>query len=491
MKSRSSIFKNNKIILRYIGILTIIIGIIVLLPLIVIIAYPNESKYAIDFIIPSFIAISIGFMLSYFIKLDKNQKLSMGQDTIIVVIVWILASFFSAIPFIISKQLNFTQAYFEAVSGWTTTGLSVVDVEVTPKIYLMHRSIMQFFGGVGLVLVMVSALSETFGMNLYSSEGHSDKLLPNLLRSSRMIMSIYVGYIIAGTVLYYIFGMPLFDGINHSIAALSTGGFGIKRDSVGAYKSFSIELITIILMILGTTNFAAHLLLVRGKFKKFFKIGEVRFMFLLLGVSIPLATFFSLKNIYGGFSKAFRISAFQMVSALSTTGFSTVSFNNWNSFSIFTMIILMIIGGGAGSTAGGIKIYRVYLMVKTFLWNLKKKFMPEHMVNENFVFRPEGKIYIKENNILEASNYAFIYIVLLFIGTGIIVANGYSLQDALFEFASSIGTVGLSVGITSPIASPIVLWTEIFGMLFGRLEIYVIFIAVIKIAKDVKGLSRI
>jgi len=155
------------------------------------------------------------------------------------------------------------------------------------------------------------------------------------------------------------------------------------------------------------------------------------------------------------------------------------------------MIILMIIGGGAGSTAGGIKIYRVYLMVKTFLWNLKKKFMPEHMVNENFVFRPEGKIYIKENNILEASNYAFIYIVLLFIGTGIIVANGYSLQDALFEFASSIGTVGLSVGITSPIASPIVLWTEIFGMLFGRLEIYVIFIAVIKIAKDVKGLSRI
>lgn len=418
--------------------------------------------------------------------MNERQNLSVAQDTIIVVFVWILASFFSAMPFILSGQLNFTQAYFEAVSGWTTTGLSVVNVEAAPKIYLMHRSIMQFFGGIGLVLVMVSALSATFGMKLYSSEGHSDRLLPNLLRSSRMIMSIYIGYIIAGTILYYIFGMPLFDGINHSIAALSTGGFGIKTDSIGAYKSFSIELITIILMILGTTNFAAHLLLVKRNFRKFLKVDEVRFMFLVFGISIPLVAFFSLKNIYGSVSESFRISAFQVVSALSTTGFSTVSFNNWDSFSIFIMIILMVIGGGAGSTAGGIKLYRVYLMIKTFFWNLKKKFMPEHMVNEDFVFKPEGKVYIQESHILDATNYAFIYIVILFIGTGIIVANGYSLQDALFEFASSLGTVGLSVGITSPTTSAIVLWTEIIGMLFGRLEIYVIFIAIIKVFKDIR-----
>ncbi|MBC2397252.1 TrkH family potassium uptake protein [Clostridium tetanomorphum] len=486
MSRNNNIFSDNKVVFGYIGVLTMIIGIIILLPLIVIIVYPNESKYAADFIIPSFIAILVGFILSRFIKLNERQNLSVAQDTIIVVFVWILASFFSAMPFILSGQLNFTQAYFEAVSGWTTTGLSVVNVEAAPKIYLMHRSIMQFFGGIGLVLVMVSALSATFGMKLYSSEGHSDRLLPNLLRSSRMIMSIYIGYIIAGTILYYIFGMPLFDGINHSIAALSTGGFGIKTDSIGAYKSFSIELITIILMILGTTNFAAHLLLVKRNFRKFLKVDEVRFMFLVFGISIPLVAFFSLKNIYGSVSESFRISAFQVVSALSTTGFSTVSFNNWDSFSIFIMIILMVIGGGAGSTAGGIKLYRVYLMIKTFFWNLKKKFMPEHMVNEDFVFKPEGKVYIQESHILDATNYAFIYIVILFIGTGIIVANGYSLQDALFEFASSLGTVGLSVGITSPTTSAIVLWTEIIGMLFGRLEIYVIFIAIIKVFKDIR-----
>lgn len=488
MQIDNQLFQNNKVVFGYVGVLIMIIGGIMLLPMLVLFAYPSELKYALNFIIPSCIAIVIGFLLSRLIGVDKNQKLSLGQDTVIVVIVWILASLVSAMPFMLSKQLNFTQAFFEAVSGWTTTGLSVVDVTVTPKIYLMHRSIMQFFGGVGLVLVMLSALSATFGMRLYSSEGHSDKLLPNLLRSSRLIMSIYAGYVVAGTILYVIFGMPIFDAINHSIAALSTGGFSVETDSIGAYKSLPIELITIILMLLGTTNFAAHLLLIKGKFKSFFKLGEIRFMFALLGFTIPLAAFVSLNSIYGSMSEGIRVSAFQFISSLSTTGFSTVSFNNWTSFPVFIMIILMIIGGGAGSTAGGIKLYRVYLMIKTFFWNLRRKFTPEHLVNEDSVFRPEGKVYIKSAHVLEASNYIFIYIVILFIGVSIMLAYGYPLQDSLFEFASSLGTVGLSVGITSATTPPVVLWTQIFGMLFGRLEIYVIFIAFIKLFKDVKGI---
>lgn len=486
MQIHSESFENNKVVFGYVGVLTMIIGCILLLPMIVLFAYPNELKYAINFIIPSCTAIVIGFLLSRLIGVDKNQKLSLGQDTVIVVSVWILASFFSAMPFMLSKQLNFTQAFFEAVSGWTTTGLSVVDVTVTPKIFLIHRSIMQFFGGVGLVLVMVSALSATFGMRLYSSEGHSDKLLPNLLRSSRLIMSIYAGYVVAGTILYVIFGMPIFDAINHSIAALSTGGFAVTADSIGAYKSLPIELITIVLMLLGTTNFAAHLLLIKGKFKSFFKLGEIRFMLVLLGFTIPLVAFVSLNSLYGSMSEGIRVSAFQLVSALSTTGFSTVSYNNWTSFPVFIMIILMIIGGGAGSTAGGIKLYRVYLMIKTFFWNLRRKFKPEHLVNEDAVFRPEGRLFIQPVHVLEASNYIFVYIVLLFIGVSIMLAYGYPLQDSLFEFASSLGTVGLSVGITSATTPPVVLWTETFGMLFGRLEIYVIFIAFIKIFKDIK-----
>ncbi len=174
----------------------------------------------------------------------------------------------------LAGMLNFTQAYFEAMSGWTTTGLSVVDVTKAPMLFLFFRSVMQFFGGFGIVLVVVSALSESLGMRLYTAEGHNDKLLPNLAKSARMILKIYVGYFIAGTVLYVIFGMPVFDAVNHCMAALSTGGFSTKADSIGAYNSLPIELVTVILMLLGETNFFANMLLVRRKFRAFFRLGD-------------------------------------------------------------------------------------------------------------------------------------------------------------------------------------------------------------------------
>ena len=199
---------------------------------------------------------------------------------------------------------------------------------------------------------------------------------------------------------------------------------------------------------------------------------------------IPILSFSSLKLLYESLSETFRIAIFQAISAITTTGFSTVSFNNWGSFPILIMIILIIIGGGTNSTAGGMKQYRVYLMFKNFIWELKKKFRPDNLVNEDSYIRPEGKVYIQPIHIKEATNYAFIYMVCLFVGTLVLVFHGYPLQDSLFEFASALGTVGLSTGITMPDSPVMVLWVEIAGMLLGRLEIYVFFIAIIKISKD-------
>ncbi len=243
-------------------------------------------------------------------------------------------------------------------------------------------------------------------------------------------------------------------------------------------------------MLLGNTNFAAHLLLIHGKFKSFFQIGEIRFMLVLLGFSIPLVAFVSLNGLYGNAPQGMRIAAFELVSALTTTGFSTVTYNDWPPFAVFVMILLMLVGGGTGSTAGGLKQNRVYLMGKAFYWNLSKNFQPEHLVRERFIYRPEGKVYVEEKHISDALNYAFIYMVLYFTGVAILLAHGYPFQDSLFEFASAIGTVGLSVGLTGPDIPPVVLWTESVGMFVGRLEIYVLFIALIKIAKDVKEVLK-
>ncbi|WZL72024.1 TrkH family potassium uptake protein [Clostridiaceae bacterium 35-E11] len=475
-----------QLIIGYVGTIAIGVGIALLIPLLILPIYRNEANEIWYFIIPSALAITIGFVMRSRRKHSGDATLTLQEGGIIVVLSWLLTAIFSALPFIISGKLNFTQAIFEAVSGWTTTGLSVVDVTKTSHMFLLWRSLMQFFGGAGLAVVMLSAIIGPHGLGLYNAEGRSDKLLPNVTKSTKLIMVIYSGYVIAGTVLYMVAGMPWFDSINHSIAAVSTGGFSTEANSIGAYNSLPIELITIILMLLGTTNFAAHYVLLKGEIKKFFKIGEIRFMFFLLAVFIPIVSFLSLIKLYETVGKSIRIGAFELISALTTTGFSTVGYLDWNNFAVFIMIILMIIGGGAGSTAGGLKQYRVYVLLKSLIWDIKGYLLPRNTVRQNYVNRPEGKYYVSRDHILEISNFTTLYIITYAIGVGILLLHGYPLRDSMFEFASSLGTVGLSVGVTSPDAPGMVLWAETFSMMLGRLEFIVIFFASMKIVKDIK-----
>jgi trk system potassium uptake protein TrkH len=334
---------------------------------------------------------------------------------------------------------------------------------------------------------MLSAIVGPHGLGLYNAEGRSDKLMPNVRKSTKLIMTIYSGYVVAGVILYVLFGMPWFDSVNHSMAALSTGGFSIKPGSIGDYNNLGIELVTIVLMFLGTINFTAHYVLLKGEIKNFFKIGEIKFMFFLVAVITPIISFLSLSKIYGSLSESIRVGSFEVITALSTTGFSIVDgYNNWEGFSVFILIILMIIGGGAGSTAGGIKQYRVYVMFKSLIWNIRQYLLPRNIVRENAIYRPEGEYYLKKNHIIEISNFITLYLFIYAIGVLIFLLYGYPLQDSMFEFASSLGTVGLSIGITSPDAPVVILWTQTIGMILGRLEFFVIFYSILKIINDIK-----
>lgn len=469
--------------LKYIGVMLIFVAGVILLPILILPFYPDEAEYFICFALPAGIAGALGFALSRIVVPD-DFRLTTGNAATVVVGTWILAAFFSALPFMIAGKLNFTQSYFEAMSGWTTTGLSVIDVSVAPKIFLIFRSIIQFFGGVGIVLIVVSALSESFGMTLFASEGHNDKLLPNIAKSARLIMKIYSGYFIAGTLLYAVLGMPIFDAVNHSMAALSTGGFSTETLSIGAYDSFAIELVTVILMMLGATNFFANMILVQGRFRDFFRLGETKLALFIIAAIVPIVAFASLLNLYGNLSAAIRISFFNVISALTTTGFSTVSYNDWPDFAYLVMIVLMIIGGGIGSTAGGIKLGRINILVKQIFWSARRKFMPERMVNKPVVYRPEGKTAITNEIYLESSNYALTFIALVVVGTSILTLTGYGLKEAFFEFSSALGTVGLSVGVTSINTPPLALWTMTVGMFLGRLEIFVVFYSIINALKN-------
>lgn len=225
-------------------------------------------------------------------------------EVIVVFMTWLIVIVITAVPFVMTGQYSFTQAVFETTSGLSTTGLSVVDTAKASHIFLIHRTVLLFFGGIGLVLVMTSVLSEVYGMRLYHAEGHSDRLLPNLLESSRLIIGIYSGYILSGTLLYVLFGMSPFDAVNHAVAALSTGGFSTHPESIGYYDSQAIEIITVVLYLMACTVPAVAVLL-----------------FLTFGTVLP---------------ESFRAALFQVVSALTTTGLQTVeTFETWTTAGMF------------------------------------------------------------------------------------------------------------------------------------------------------------
>jgi trk system potassium uptake protein len=473
------------LILSYLTMFMIVIGVIMMMPLLSLFFDISEWQMSLNFLIPGLILIFTGLSFQKFFKKFEKSQLARHQDAVLVVATWVIAILLSTIPLLLLGY-SFTHAAFEITSGYSTTGLSVVDVTQAPKLLLLYRSFLQFFGGVGFVLVLTSAISDKLGMRLYQAEGHNDRLVPNLVKSGRIIMRIYVFYILLGIFFYVIFGMPLFDAINHSISAVATGGFSTKAASIGYYQSLEIEIITMILMILGGTNFFIHLLLFRRKFKDVFSHIELKVFGIIAFVSISFGTLSVMNQMNLAFGESLRISSFQLISAITGTGYQNIDgFIALPSVLFFLIILTMILGAGTGSTAGGIKQYRIGLMAKAQYWQIKDMLSHKKTVRTKFINRLGKKMVIEQEDITQ--NYMFIttYIVVLLVGSFMIMLHGHSFENSLFEFASTIGTVGLSVGILNASAPNVLLWTGTFGMFLGRLEFYVIFIAISKVVLDI------
>lgn len=474
-------------IFYYSGLLIFFSSFAFLMPLISLIFYPGEIALFKYFLPSIMLCLIIGGSLYLFFKERTDSlQLSAKEGGVVVVFSWVILILLSTIPFILGMSLNFTQATFESVSGWTTTGLSVVTESETPAIFLLWRSVMQFLGGAGITVIALSAILPVNNLSLYRAEARSDKLLPHVKKSTRLIVKLYSSFTIIGIIAYIILGVEPFSAINHSMAALSTGGFSIYGGSIGFYDSPSIEFITIVLMLVGTINFATHYTLFKGEFKKFFKNAEIKVMIWLSAIFLSLYTFIIRPGETFNWLSELRVSAFQVLSALSTTGFSTIDFNTWSPFGVFLIIILMLIGGGTGSTAGGIKQFRIYLAFKSVIWTIRDEFLPRRSVREDYLWRGENKVYIKSEHLKEAFIYIFMYFVTFLIGSAFFIQAGYSIGDSMFEFASTLGTVGLSIGISGPDLPGHLLWVQIIGMFLGRLEFLIIIFSISKIFKDMK-----
>jgi trk system potassium uptake protein TrkH len=469
--------------LYFLGFILLIIGGVMVVPAIASVLL-NETFLIPYFLVPAVVALIIGILLRLFFK---KTELSLGKAMVLVTAAWLLFALLSTVPFVFGTQklrggaanptpMSPIDGYFESMSGFTATGLTMIptdptspfNIETCPTTILFWRSLTEWVGGMGIIVLFLTAL---IGMGkaarkMYVAEARIEAIEPSIKETARSLWKIYVVLTLIGAVGLYFAGSTLFESINHSMTAIATGGFSVRNASFSGY-SVPILLITIWLMMAGATSFALHKRIWSGKWRELFRNVEVQFMLVLI----------VLGTVAVGFTIGVTHGLFQSVSALSGTGFSTTGLRAIGDFPKLMLTVFMIVGGGYGSTSSAIKLIRCLIILKAVHWSIKKSFLPERAV---VPMKLGGRIY-EEHEMREVSTYAIIYIfvliggalALMLIGTQAAQADQpkYTGINSMFESASAQGNVGLSVGITSatmPAAGKVVLTIQ---MLVGRLEI--------------------
>ena len=328
-------------------------------------------------------------------------------------------------------------------------------------------------------MMMLLFLRGNNSVELFEGEGHYQRIRPSIYKTAKTLILIYVLLLIIGVLAYVLCGMSILDSFVHSMCALSTGGFSNKVFSIGAYDSLPIEIITAALMLFGMTDFSLLFLLFCGKIKDFFHSTEIKTnLTLYFSSTILMVLILSQKGF--GVIRSIRISFFNGLSALSTTGFSTLDYTTLPDSVLFILIILMIIGGGMGSTAGGIKLERVSVIYKTVIKNVKKRLYPENTVIVDTLHKGKESIALSDEDRIDAFAYFALYLFLMLVGSLIVsISENTSMLYSTFEFVSSLSTVGLSIGITGETTTNLSLIVMSIGMILGRLEIFVVLKAIL------------
>ncbi len=467
------LLSNIKTILRDMGSLLVIAGIVMLLPLAVTWAY-REQYLARGIIVPASITIWAGMML---VLLCRNAKPpEMKHAMVVAALSWLVIAGLSSIPFVMILGMPPLDAVFEGMSGWTGTGLTMIARPSTiPQTLQFWRSLMQWVGGVGVIVLMVSILTRpgTGAYALYKSEGREERIHPSIISTVRTIWWIYLLFTLIGILLFLFAGMPLWDSINHAMTGIATGGFSVKDGSIADYNNYLIEIAIIPIMILGAIPFLIHYRFLMGDFKALIRDQQCKALFLAV---LTGCTVLALENYITGSNllASIRYSVFQFISGITCTGFQTANVHQWSSTAQLIVALAMVVGGAAGSTAGGVKLIRTILAYKGVgLW-FKKVFLPRSAVltlklGDKSLSEEEANSLIAETSLITV-----LWIIFLFFGVIVLlhtVPAGYELSDVIFEVASAQGNVGISTGITGPDMSPIAKTVLIFNMWIGRLEI--------------------
>jgi len=483
---------NSKIIIHLMGLLLLCNGIFMILAAVVSGLYDDGAT--LDIALAAIVTMLVG-VLSMFYTRNHKKEVKRKEGYIIVTCGWLVMSASGMLPYLFSGAIpSVTNAFFETISGYTTTGASVVEnIEALPEGILLWRSLTHWIGGMGIIVLAIAILPllGIGGMQLFAAEApgpSGDKLHPRITDTAKRLWLIYFSYTIAETLLLKLAGMSFFDALNHSLATLSTGGFSTKNASMAYWNDQpSIQYIVILFMFLAGSNFVLSYYAFKGKVQKVIMDEEFKFYYIFIFVftivaslvvyfqaNVPTSDFHPM--VLGEWESAFRHTLFQVVSVITTTGFVTADFTSWTPFLTIFFFGLFFLGGSAGSTAGGIKVMRHLIIIKNGLLEFKRTLH----TNAVIPVRYNGKT-VQENIVYNIIAFFVLYMLLFIIGSLVLGALGLDFESAIGGAASTLGNVGPALGTLNPLANfndlpTLGKWWCGFLMLLGRLELFTVLI---------------
>lgn len=469
-----------RLLFHTLSILTMILGVSMLLPLTVGLIY--KEKDVLSFLISLVLTLTFGVIL-FFLTRNPKKEINHKEGFAIVALGWITVAFWGAFPYLLSGSLgSFTDACFESVSGFTTTGSSVItNIESLSHSILFWRSFSQWLGGMGIILLSIAILPllGVGGMQLYKAEVPGpvkDKLRPRIGETAKLLWKVYLLFTFGEFILLRAGGMSFFDAICHSFTTMAIGGFSTKNIGVEAFNSAYIEGVITVFMFLAGINFALHFQFLAGNVKAMFKDSEFR-LYVMIMITAILLIFINLLHVNGySVGEAFRYSSFQAVSIMTTTGFSSTDYEDWSGFGQYFLLMLMFVGGCAGSTGGSIKVLRILILIKQCYRELYRLIHPRAVVHVKF-----NNVKVSTDVVDSILGFVTLYFLFFVIAATIMSFLGLDLVSAISSVAASIGNVGPGLGAVGPYDNyseiPFVgKWVLIFCMILGRLEIYTLLI---------------
>jgi len=468
---------NYKTVFFTLGILQIILGASMFLPIIIQVIYSEIDS---SFFGASIITIIFG-TLFFLSNLDHDKKLNLQQAFLLTALSWLSIAIFGSLPFIFSNlNLSFTDSFFESMSGITTTGSTILsNLEITPKSILLWRAILQWLGGIGIIVMAITLMPimNVGGMQLFkiSSNDSSEKILPKSKEIALRLIYIYSSLTILCALTYWIFGMSIFDSLTHSMTTIATGGFSNYNESIGYFNSIPIEISSMLFIILGSLPFIVYIKFINGNKKIFTSDIQIRTFIKIILIAITILSIYLI--FYDGTKFNLRSIFFNVISILTGTGYVNAEFDGWGSFALVLFLALMFIGGCAGSTTCGIKIFRIQILYLFISNQLKKIIYPKGV----FVMKYDKNV-IDNKFISSIISFIYLYFVIFFILAALLSLTGLDFVTAISGAATSISNVGPGLGnIIGPNGNfstlpDISKWILTLGMILGRLELFAILV---------------